>query len=42
MTKYSRLELEKEQDELRREIEALEAILASDELLRDLVSGELR
>ncbi len=41
LTKYSRLELEKEQDELRREIEALEAILASDELLRDLVSGEL-
>ncbi|PRB42924.1 DNA topoisomerase IV [Arthrobacter sp. MYb23] len=41
LTKYSRLELEKEQDELRREIEALEAILASDGLLRDLVSGEL-
>ena len=41
LTKYSRLELEKEQDELRREIEALEAILGSDELLRDLVSGEL-
>ncbi|MEJ1116135.1 DNA topoisomerase IV subunit A [Paenarthrobacter sp. CCNWLY172] len=41
LTKYSRLELEKEQNELRREIEALEAILASDELLRDLVSGEL-
>ncbi|WP_284979587.1 DNA topoisomerase IV subunit A [Arthrobacter sp. fls2-241-R2A-200] len=41
LTKYSRLELEKEQDELRREIEALEAILASDELLRDVVSGEL-
>jgi len=41
LTKYSRLELEKEQDELRSEIEALEAILASDELLRDLVSGEL-
>jgi DNA gyrase subunit A len=35
LTKYSRIELEKEQDELRREIEALEAILASDELLRD-------
>jgi DNA gyrase subunit A len=41
LTKYSRLELEKEQDELRREIEALEAILGSDQLLRDLVSGEL-
>ncbi|MEV7606678.1 DNA topoisomerase IV subunit A [Paenarthrobacter sp. NPDC089322] len=41
LTKYSRLELEKEQDELRREIEALEAILGSDQLLRELVSGEL-
>lgn len=41
LTKYSRIELEKEQDELRREIAELEAILASDELLRDLVSGEL-
>jgi DNA gyrase subunit A len=41
LTKYSRIELEKEQDQLRREIEELEAILASDELLRELVSGEL-
>ncbi|WP_457971811.1 DNA gyrase/topoisomerase IV subunit A [Arthrobacter sp. D1-17] len=41
LTKYSRIELEKEQDELRREIAELEAILASEELLRDLVSGEL-
>ncbi|MFI2563630.1 DNA topoisomerase (ATP-hydrolyzing) subunit A [Paenarthrobacter sp. NPDC018779] len=41
LTKYSRIELEKEQDELRREIEALEAILGSDQLLRELVSGEL-
>ncbi|MDQ4500860.1 DNA topoisomerase IV subunit A [Sinomonas sp. ASV322] len=41
LTKYSRIELEKEQDELRREIEALEAILGSDLLLRELVSGEL-
>ncbi|WP_457966782.1 DNA topoisomerase IV subunit A [Arthrobacter sp. D1-29] len=41
LTKYSRLELEKEQDELRREIAELEAILASEERLRDLVSGEL-
>ncbi|MFJ5696086.1 DNA topoisomerase (ATP-hydrolyzing) subunit A [Arthrobacter sp. NPDC093125] len=41
LTKYSRIELEKEQDELRREIAELEAILASDEMLRDLVSGEL-
>jgi DNA gyrase subunit A len=41
LTKYSRIELEKEQDELRREIAELEAILASDELLRALVSSEL-
>jgi DNA gyrase subunit A len=41
LTKYSRIELEKEQDELRREIAELEAILASRELLRALVSSEL-
>ncbi|WP_423246834.1 DNA gyrase/topoisomerase IV subunit A [Sinomonas puerhi] len=41
LTKYSRIELEKEQDELRREIEELEAILGSDTLLRELVSREL-
>jgi DNA gyrase subunit A len=41
LTKYSRIELEKEQDQLRREIEELEAILASDQRLRDLVSSEL-
>ncbi|CAH0132513.1 DNA gyrase subunit A [Arthrobacter sp. Bi83] len=41
LTKYSRIELEKEQDQLRREIEELEAILGSDALLRELVSGEL-
>ncbi|WP_372498012.1 DNA gyrase/topoisomerase IV subunit A [Sinomonas terrae] len=41
LTKYSRIELEKEQDELRREIEELEAILGSDTLLRQLVAGEL-
>ena len=41
LTKYSRIELEKEQDQLRREIEELEAILASDERLRGLVSSEL-
>ncbi|MEE2569659.1 DNA topoisomerase IV subunit A [Pseudarthrobacter sp. J64] len=41
LTKYSRIELEKEQDELRREIAELEAILASDERLRALVSAEL-
>nr|WP_249335957.1 DNA topoisomerase IV subunit A [Sinomonas gamaensis] len=41
LTKYSRIELEKEQDELRREIAELEAILGSDRLLRELVSREL-
>ncbi|MBT2512126.1 DNA topoisomerase (ATP-hydrolyzing) subunit A [Arthrobacter sp. ISL-30] len=41
LTKYSRIELEKEQEQLRREIAELEAILASDSLLRDVVSGEL-
>ena len=41
LTKYSRIELEKEQDELRREIAELEAILASEQLLRELVSDEL-
>ncbi|TDK24138.1 DNA topoisomerase IV subunit A [Arthrobacter crusticola] len=41
LTKYSRIELEKEQDQLRREIEELERILASEELLRTLVSDEL-
>ncbi|WP_427132456.1 DNA gyrase/topoisomerase IV subunit A [Pseudarthrobacter sp. S9] len=41
LTKYSRIELEKEQDELRREIAELEAILGSDERLRGLVSAEL-
>ncbi|MGN6403831.1 DNA gyrase/topoisomerase IV subunit A [Sinomonas sp.] len=41
LTKYSRIELEKEQDELRREIAELEAILGSDRLLRELVSHEL-
>ncbi|MFC9336116.1 DNA topoisomerase (ATP-hydrolyzing) subunit A [Arthrobacter sp. NPDC057009] len=41
LTKYSRIELEKEQDELRKEIAELEAILESDQLLRELVSDEL-
>lgn len=41
LTKFSRIELEKEQDELRREIAELEAILGSEERLRDLVSSEL-
>src|SRR6476660_7933208 len=41
LTKYSRIELEKEQDELRREIAELEAILGSEQRLRELVSSEL-
>ncbi|MDO5742834.1 MAG: DNA topoisomerase IV subunit A [Micrococcaceae bacterium] len=41
LTKFSRLELEKEADELRSGIDELKAILESDSLLRDLVSGEL-
>jgi DNA gyrase subunit A len=41
LTKYSRIELEKEQEELRREIAELQAILDSPELLRTLVSDEL-
>ena len=38
LTKFSRIELEKEQDELRREIAELEAILGSEQRLRELVS----
>ncbi|MCQ9164090.1 DNA topoisomerase (ATP-hydrolyzing) subunit A [Arthrobacter sp. STN4] len=41
LTKFSVVELEAERDGLRREIEALEAILASRELLHQLVSDEL-
>jgi DNA gyrase subunit A len=41
LTKYSRIELEKEQSELRREIDELTAILESDALLRGVVSDEL-
>ncbi|WP_082046267.1 DNA gyrase/topoisomerase IV subunit A [Arthrobacter sp. L77] len=41
LTKYSRIELEKEQDQLRLEIAELEAILGSEERLRTLVSDEL-
>ena len=41
LTKFSVIELEKERDELAREIEALEAILADDVLLRRVVSREL-
>ncbi len=41
LTRYDRLELEREQDELRADIAALTSILESDERLRELVSGEL-
>jgi DNA gyrase subunit A len=41
LTRFSRIELEAERDQLQREIEELEAILASPALLRELVSGEL-
>ena len=41
LTRYDRLELEREQDELRTEIAALTSILESDARLREVVSGEL-
>ena len=41
LTRFSRIELEKELEELRREIEELEEILGSDERLRAVVSEEL-
>ncbi|NHA69596.1 DNA gyrase/topoisomerase IV subunit A [Phycicoccus flavus] len=41
LTKFSRIELEAERDELRRLIEELEAILADETLLRRTVSTEL-
>ncbi|WP_299445176.1 DNA topoisomerase (ATP-hydrolyzing) subunit A [uncultured Phycicoccus sp.] len=41
LTKFSRIELEAERDELQRLIEGLEAILADEKLLRRTVSGEL-
>ena len=41
LTKFSRIELEKEKDELERTIEALDAILADEQLLRKVVSDEL-
>ncbi|EWS82881.1 DNA gyrase/topoisomerase IV subunit A [Brachybacterium phenoliresistens] len=41
LTKFSRLELESERDSLRAEIEELERILGSEQVLRDLVSAEL-
>jgi DNA gyrase subunit A len=41
LTRYDRLELEREQDELRAEIASLTSILESDTRLREVVSGEL-
>jgi len=41
LTKFSRIELEAERDELAREISELEAILGDEELLRTVVSDEL-
>ncbi|MBZ5733726.1 DNA topoisomerase IV subunit A [Nocardioides sp. TRM66260-LWL] len=41
LTRFSRIELEKEQEELRREIEELDAILADEGRLRQVVSDEL-
>ena len=41
LTKFSRIELEKEQSELEREIEELDAILADEALLKKVVSDEL-
>ncbi len=41
LTRFSKIELEKEQEQLRREIEELDAILADDKLLQKVVSDEL-
>jgi DNA gyrase subunit A len=41
LTKFSRIELEAERDDLRRQIEELEALLADERLLRAAVSAEL-
>jgi DNA gyrase subunit A len=41
LTRYDRLELERERDTLRREIAELTEILSSDEKLREVVSSEL-
>jgi DNA gyrase subunit A len=41
LTRFSKLELDKERDELERTIERLDAILADDQLLRKVVSDEL-
>ncbi|MCF3687137.1 DNA topoisomerase IV subunit A, partial [Salmonella enterica subsp. enterica serovar Weltevreden] len=42
LTKFSRIELEAERDELQAAIAELEAILASDARLREVVSSELQ
>ncbi|WP_058233904.1 DNA gyrase/topoisomerase IV subunit A [Devriesea agamarum] len=41
LTKFSRIELEAERDELQREIDRLREILGSEDLLREIVSSEL-
>ena len=41
LTKFSRIELEKEAEDLRREIDELQQILASDARLREVVSDEM-
>ena len=41
LTRFSRIELEKEQETLRQEIEELDAILGDEKLLRKVVSDEL-
>lgn len=41
LTKFSRIELEKESDSLRSKVEELEQLLTDDALLKDLVSKEL-
>ena len=41
LTKFSRLELEAERDELRKKIEYLETLLADEAMLRELVATEL-
>ncbi|MDO9495819.1 MAG: DNA gyrase subunit A, partial [Nocardioides sp.] len=41
LTRFSRIELEKEQQELRREIDELDAILGDEKLLRKVVGDEL-
>ncbi|MCE0537310.1 DNA topoisomerase IV subunit A [Kineosporia rhizophila] len=41
LTKFSKIELEKEKSELERDIEELSGILSDDKVLRKLISGEL-